>query len=527
MDDAAAVVASELTETSIPVTVVDVLIIGAGLSGIGAACHLRRRCPDKSLAIIERRARMGGTWDLFRYPGVRSDSDMYTFGFSFRPWTEPRVLADGPSIRQYVNDTAHEYGVDEKIHYGRKATRADWSSRESRWTVETIEEATGRRERFHASFVITCTGYYNYDAGYRPTFDGEADFQGQLVHPQFWPEELDYVGKNVVVIGSGATAITLVPSLARQGAHVTMLQRSPTYVLSVPAIDKLAKMLQKHLPAKLAYRINRVRNVDVQRALYKMSRRHPNLVRKAIQGLAHKQLGDSVDMRHFTPRYDPWDQRLCVVPNGDLFKTLRRGEAAIETDSVERFTEHGVLLKSGKELPADIIVTATGLDVRMAGGMAIHVDGEHVPVGGHLTYKGVMLADVPNAGVLFGYTNASWTLKVDLGAEYLCRVIDHMGRHGYKTVMARATPDAAGEGSVMGGLNSGYVQRGAARLPGQGSKSPWRVVQDYAYDVGILRYGDLEDGIIEFDGQPSHAPRSAWRRPLRSLRAGLASVGVV
>ncbi|MDN5873554.1 MAG: NAD(P)/FAD-dependent oxidoreductase [Sinobacteraceae bacterium] len=527
MDAKTGVVPPAKAKTPAPTRDVDVLIIGAGLSGIGAACHLRRQCPDKSLAIIERRQRIGGTWDLFRYPGIRSDSDMYTFGFSFRPWTEPRVLADGPSIRKYVTDTAREYGVDQDISFGRKAMRADWSSQDACWTVQVQEEATGQRECYRANFVITCTGYYNYDAGYRPTFEGEADFKGKLVHPQFWPEDLDYEDKRVVVIGSGATAITLVPAMADKAAHITMLQRSPTYILSVPAVDKLAAGLQKRLPAKLAYRVNRARNVALQRGLYKMSRRHPKLVRNFIQKRIKRQVGDKIDMRHFTPRYKPWDQRLCVVPNGDLFKTLRRGQASIETDEIARLVEDGIELKSGKKLEADIIITATGLDVRMAGGMETWVDGEKSDIGGRLTYKGVLLADVPNVGALFGYTNASWTLKVDLAAEYLCRVINHMGKHGYRTVVARPPADAGGDGSVMGGLNSGYVKRAADRLPAQGRQSPWQVVQDYLYDVGILRYGDVEDGIIEFDGQRSRPSRAKWRTPLRSARAGLAAIGAI
>ncbi|TAM09232.1 MAG: NAD(P)/FAD-dependent oxidoreductase [Nevskiaceae bacterium] len=511
----------------LPAREVDVLVIGAGLSGIGAACHLRRSCPTKTLAIIERRKQMGGTWDLFRYPGVRSDSDMYTFGFSFRPWTEPRVLADGASIRKYMHDTAHEYGVDALIDYERRAVRADWSSRDERWTVEVLNEATGQTERYRAAFIFTCTGYYNYDTGYRPTFDGEADFTGTLVHPQFWPEDLDYAGKNVVVIGSGATAITLVPSMAGKAAHVTMLQRSPTYILSVPAIDGVAAALQKHLPAKLAYRLNRARNVAIQRGLYKMSRRHPALVRKFILGRIRNRIGERIDMRHFTPSYNPWDQRLCVVPNGDLFKALKRGDASIETDTIDRFTEHGVRLKSGKELPADIIITATGLDVRMAGGMAVYVDGEPTEVAGRLTYKGVMLADVPNVGVLFGYTNASWTLKVDLAAEYLCRVLNHMARRGYAQFVAHPPTDERDEGNVMQTLSSGYVQRASGRLPAQGRRSPWRVVQDYLYDVNVMRYGDVEDGVIEFDGHVSHAARPAWRTPLRTARARLAAAGII
>ncbi|TXH05854.1 MAG: NAD(P)/FAD-dependent oxidoreductase [Nevskiaceae bacterium] len=496
---------------------VDVLIIGAGLSGIGAACHLRRQCPDKTFAVLERREAIGGTWDLFRYPGIRSDSDMYTFGFNFKPWTEPRVLADGPSIRRYVTETAREYDVESQIRFRRKVLRADWSTAQSRWTVEALNEATGETEQYAASFVIGCTGYYNYDAGYRPKFPGETKFKGQIVHPQHWPEGLDYEGKRVVVIGSGATAITLVPSMTDKAAHVTMLQRSPTYIMSVPAIDPLAARLQRLLPDKIAYRLNRARNINVQRLLYQASRRHPRLIRRLLLGLVRKQVGEA-NMRHFTPNYMPWDQRLCVVPNGDLFRALREGKASMATDQIESFTADGIRLKSGETLKADIIVTATGLDVQMFGGIEMAVDGEPVKVKDRLTYKGVLVEGVPNAAIVFGYTNASWTLKADLAAEYVCRLLKHMDQNGYRQVMARDREGCGTEDTVLGGLSSGYIQRAADKLPRQGSHRPWKVVQDYLRDIPIMRRGALEDGVLEFDGKPSadrrlRTPR--WVNPLR------------
>ncbi|HWU69056.1 MAG TPA: NAD(P)/FAD-dependent oxidoreductase [Stenotrophobium sp.] len=504
-------------EDAIAVRAVDVLIVGAGLSGIGAACHLRRQCPGKTFAILERRQAIGGTWDLFRYPGIRSDSDMYTFGFNFKPWTEPRVLADGTSIRRYVNQTAREYGVDSQIQFGRKVLRADWSSAQSQWNVEALDEASGRREIYSASFLLGCTGYYNYDAGYRPKFPGEEKFKGQIIHPQHWPEHLDYSGKRVVVIGSGATAITLVPSMTDKAEHVTMLQRSPTYILSVPAIDPLAARLQKILPAKVAYRFNRSRNIGIQRLLYRASRRHPRLVRRMLLGLIRKQVGDKIDMRHFSPTYNPWDQRLCVVPNGDLFKVLRNGKASIATDRIESFTADGIRLESGEKIQADIIITATGLDVQMAGGIEMSIDGVPVKVKDRLTYKGVLVEGVPNAAMVFGYTNASWTLKADLASEYVCRLLKHMDQHGYRVAVAHDHEGCATEDTVLGGLSSGYIQRAADRLPRQGNRRPWQVVQDYLRDIPVMRRGAIEDGVLEFDGkvpQP-RSERVRWYNPLK------------
>lgn len=477
----------------------DVLIVGAGLSGIGAACHLHKQCPKKTYIILERRRAIGGTWDLFRYPGIRSDSDMYTFGFRFRPWTEPKVLADGPSIRAYVNETAQEYGVDTHIHFGLKVLSSDWSSAERKWTVTALREDDGGIEHYTANFVIGCTGYYNYDAGYRPSFPDEQTFKGQIVHPQHWPEALDYNGKKVVVIGSGATAITLVPAMCDKAAKVTMLQRSPSYILSLPANDALAGWMQKFLPVKLVYRLSRGRNIAISRLLYRLSRSRPKMMRWLLLGRVRKQVGSSVDMRHFTPRYNPWEQRLCIVPNGDLFKVLRSGQANIVTDHIERFTEDGILLKSGQTLTADIIITATGLDVQMLGGATLSVDGAVVPLKDRVTYKGVMLEGVPNAAVVFGYTNISWTLKADIASEYVCRLLNHMDRENYAVAIARDHEGCGDLDSILGSLNSGYIKRAAERLPRQGKKNPWFVTQDYRSDAAVLRSGEIEDGVLEFE----------------------------
>lgn len=497
----------------------DILIIGAGLSGIGAACHLSRHCPNKSVAILERRQAMGGTWDLFRYPGIRSDSDMFTFGYSFKPWIESRVLADGPSIKRYMSETAREYGIDKKIRYGRQVIKSNFSTKSGLWTVEAVDEASGEKEKYSANFLMVCTGYYNYDKGFRPEFANEKAFTGEIVHPQFWPENLDYTGKRVVIIGSGATAITLLPTMTDKAAHVTMLQRSPTYIMSVPAIDPVARTLQKVLPEKAVYRINRIRNIGLQRLLFQAARSRPAAVRRLLLGLVKKQLaGSHIDMKHFTPSYAPWDQRLCVVPNGDLFRVLREGKASIATDHIEKFTETGILLKSGEEIAADIIITATGLDVQMAGGMTLKVDNKAAPISSRLTYKGVLIEGVPNAAVVFGYTNASWTLKADLASEYVCRLINHMDEHGYRTVEVHDHDNLITEDTVLGSLSSGYIKRAADRLPRQGSKSPFRVVQDYLRDVPLMRFKPIDDGYLQFDGQPARAA-SGLSRVTAPLRA--------
>ncbi len=475
----------------------DVLILGAGISGIGAACHLTRQCPDKRYAILERRDAIGGTWDLFRYPGIRSDSDMCTFGYSFRPWREPRVLADGPSIKRYVTETAAEYGVDKHIRFGRHVQQASWDSGRSVWTIEALN-AQGETERFEARYLMSCTGYYNYDQGFKPDFPGESKFKGQIVHPQHWPEDLEYSGKKVVVIGSGATAITLVPSMADTAAHVTMLQRSPSYVMTVPEVDPVTVRLTRFMPKRVAYAMARVRNIGLQRFVFRAARKRPKAMRRLLLSGVRKQVGPNVDMKHFTPSYQPWDERLCVVPNGDLFKTLRRGDASIVTDRIKSFTAKGIQLESGEHLDADIVVSATGLNVQMLGGVDVSVDGEPVVIKDHLTYKGILVEGVPNLAVVFGYTNASWTLKADLASEYVCRLIKHMDRNGYSRVVARDHEGCLTDDTVMGGLRSGYIQRAADRLPRQGSKAPWAVVQDYLRDIPALRFGSLEDPVLEY-----------------------------
>ncbi|MEV6774123.1 NAD(P)/FAD-dependent oxidoreductase [Nocardia sp. NPDC051030] len=479
---------------------VDVLIIGAGLSGIGMACHLTREQTGRSYLILERRTAIGGTWDLFRYPGIRSDSDMYTFGFGFRPWHGTKVLADGPHIRQYVEDTAREYGVIDHIRFGRRVTKASWSTEDGIWTVHVHNEQTGETETYTADFFIGCTGYYDYDKGYRPEFPGEENFRGQIVHPQHWPEDLDYTGKRVVVIGSGATAITLIPAMSKDAAHVTMLQRSPTYIAALPADDPVAVGMKfARVPAALAYKAGRARNIALQRASYQLSRTNPKLSKKLMLAAVRAQVGSGVDMRHFTPSYNPWDQRLCVVPNGDLFRILRSGKASIATDHIDAFTETGIRLRSGEELEADIVISATGLTVQMLGGAALEVDGEAVVTRDLVAYKGSLLSNVPNAMIVLGYTNASWTLKADLAAEYFCRLLNHMRDKGYSQVVAVPEEGDRSEASLMGGaLTSGYIQRGDGVMPRQGTRGPWLVINNYFRDRAMLRKGELEDGILRF-----------------------------
>ncbi|HSV80643.1 MAG TPA: NAD(P)/FAD-dependent oxidoreductase, partial [Ramlibacter sp.] len=416
----------------------DVLILGAGLSGIGAACHLQRKLKGKTYAILEQRDAIGGTWDLFRYPGIRSDSDMSTFGYNFRPWRESKVLADGPSIKRYVTETAEHHHVTPHIRFGRKVLKAEWSTPQARWTVTAHNSATGKDEQYSAQFLIAATGYYRYDEGFTPVFPGREDYKGQIVHPQHWPEDLDYSGKKVVVIGSGATAITLVPSMAARGAQVTMLQRSPTYVLTVPAVDPLWHTLSKVLPAKAVYLATRLRNIGLQRALFVASRERPKVVRRLLKRLTRRQIGKNVDIKHFSPRYNPWDERLCVVPDGDLFKALRRGQARIVTDTIKTFDAGGIQLDSGEHLDADIIVTATGLNLQLFGGAQISIDGKPVVIKDRVSFKGMMIDDVPNMLAIFGYTNASWTLKADIVCEHFLRMIAHMDKKKLKVVTPRA-----------------------------------------------------------------------------------------
>ena len=501
----------------------DVLIIGAGVSGIGMACHLKRECPGKRFAILERRQSLGGTWDLFRYPGIRSDSDMFTFGYNFRPWTGGKVLADGASIKQYVADTARENDVERNIRYGVAVKTADWSSEEKCWKLTAENEKTGEAETYTASFLVGCTGYYNYDQGYKPDFPGEKDFKGQVVHPQHWPENLDYTGKKVVVIGSGATAITLVPTMAEKAAHVTMLQRSPTYLMPLPSTDKVTLALQKVLPEKAAYRLTRARNISISRLLYERSRKSPKAMRRLFLSVIKRQLKGKADMRHFTPDYNPWDQRLCVVKDGDLFDAIKAGTASIKTDHIERFTDTGIRLRSGEELEADIIIPATGLDIQMLGGIQPTVDGQGVVLKEKVIYKNVMVEGMPNAAMIFGYTNISWTLKADIASEYLCRLINHMDRKGYQVVVPRDTENSLGNDTILGSLDAGYIKRAEDRLPRQGTHGPWKASQNYLKDVKILRFEPIEDGYLEFDGrrsQQASPEKSGLLKPLRSALFG-------
>ncbi len=482
---------------------VDVLIVGAGLSGIGAACHLEDECPSKSYAILEARDAIGGTWDLFRYPGVRSDSDMFTLGYRFKPWTDSRTLADGPSILSYVRETARERGVEDKIRFGHKVVGLSWSGDDACWTVQ-IDHA-GESTQMTCGFVLLCSGYYDYAGGYTPEFEGIDRFQGRIVHPQEWPEDLDYAGKRVVVIGSGATAVTMVPAMADSAAHVTMLQRSPTYVVTLPAIDPIANLVRRVLPEKAAYAVSRWKNVLLQSATYHLSRRRPRLVRRAIRAAARHQLPDGYDVdRHFKPPYDPWDQRMCVVPDGDLFKAIRNGRAEVVTDTIETFTETGLRLTSGQELTADVIITATGLNLLGMAGLDMTVDGEPVHLPDRLTYKALMLEDVPNLAFTIGYTNASWTLKADLTSEYVCRLLNHMDASGHAVCVPRnRDPSVVAEPLID--LSAGYVQRKIAEMPKQGSKPPWRLRQNYLHDIVDLRRGALEDGVLEFSRAPAGA----------------------
>eukprot|EP00611_Tribonema_gayanum_P026055 TRINITY_DN6101_c0_g1_i1.p1 TRINITY_DN6101_c0_g1~~TRINITY_DN6101_c0_g1_i1.p1 ORF type:complete len:502 (-),score=151.90 TRINITY_DN6101_c0_g1_i1:181-1686(-) len=492
----------------------DVLIIGAGLSGIGMACHLTRDCPGKKFAVLERRQSIGGTWDLFRYPGIRSDSDMFSFGYAFRPWNELKVLADGPAIRQYVIDTAKEYGVDKKIRYGLKIVSADFSSADAQWTVNALDEASGESRVFKCGVLISCTGYYNYDKGFLPDFPGADSFKGTRIHPQHWPENLDYKGKKVVVIGSGATAVTLVPAMAPDAAHVTMLQRSPSYIFSVPGEDKISGLLNRFLPSKWVHQLARTRNIKLQRVMYKAAKRYPGRIRKLLLGAVKQQLGDSVDMKHFTPSYKPWDERLCAVPNGDLFKTLKSGKASVVTDHIERFTEDGIVLKSGDKLDADIIITATGLNIQIFGGVAVTVDGEARESGNLMTYKGSLLQDVPNLGWIMGYTNASWTLKADLIARYICRVLNHMDKHGQSSFMASAPDGEMQDDTILGSLGSGYIRRAQTTLPRQGRQLPWRVLHAYELDKPMLLEAPIEDAYLKFSTTPDAGAKPKKSRKL-------------
>jgi cation diffusion facilitator CzcD-associated flavoprotein CzcO len=482
-------------------THVDVIIIGAGLSGIGMACHLQKELPGKSFLLLERRKAIGGTWDLFRYPGVRSDSDMFTFAYAFRPWMSPTVLAEGARIRDYLQDTAQEFGIDAHIRFGLKVDHAAWSSAQSCWTVATLQEETGEVQTFTCNFLVSCTGYYDYDQGHSPAFPGAELFKGQCIHPQFWPEGLDYSGKKVVVIGSGATAVTLVPNMAKEAAHLTMLQRSPTYIVSVAGYEKIVQVLEKFLPRSVLYCLLRTINIRLQRALFKSARRWPQRVRKFLLRPVQKALGKDFDMRHFTPHYMPWDQRVCMVPDGDLLKAIRSGQASVVTDEIERFVGDGILLKSGQTLQADIVVTATGLKLKTFGGIALSVDAQAVNPQELLSYRAVLMQNLPNFGFILGYTNASWTLKADMASCYLCRLVRYMDHKGLASATPRAPDAQSTDESVMGSLSAGYVQRGQAELPRQGRSAPWRVEHAFEKDRLQLLEDAIDDGLLVFGRQ--------------------------
>jgi cation diffusion facilitator CzcD-associated flavoprotein CzcO len=471
----------------------DVLIVGAGLSGIAAAYHLQTRCPERSFAILEARARLGGTWDQFRYPGVRSDSDMFTLGYSFRPWRESKAIAEGPSILNYVRETAAEHGIDKHVRFGHRVARAHWSTPDATWTVEAEREGTAEPVRFSCNFLFMCSGYYRYAAGHTPEFDGSRSFRGRIVHPQHWPDDAEVAGRQVVVIGSGATAVTLVPALAQSAARVTMLQRSPTWVVARPSEDAFARVLQRLLPARLAYAIARWQRVLLGMYFFSLCRRRPARARRLILGGVRAWLGADYDVdRHFTPRYDPWRQRLCLVPDGDLFHALRSGRAEVVTDEIERFTETGLRLKSGREIDADLVVTATGLELQVLGGLQASVDGKTVDWSKTITYKGMMVEGVPNFASAFGYTNASWTLKCELTCQYVCRLLNRMARRGLRQCTPRNADRALGTEPWID-FSSGYVQRSAHLFPRQGSRAPWKLYQNYARDILMLRWGRIED----------------------------------
>jgi len=486
---------------------VDVLIVGAGLSGIGAAYHLQRELPGKSYAILEGRDAIGGTWDLFRYPGIRSDSDMHTLGYRFKPWTAAKAIADGPSILEYVKETARENGIEQKIRFHHRVERASWSTPEARWTVEAERSDTGETVTLTCNFLWMNGGYYSYDDPYLPEFEGLDRFGGRFLHAQQWTEDIDYAGKRVVVIGSGATAVTLVPAMTDKAQHVTMLQRSPTYIVSMPGEDPVAKVLRRVLPEKGAYWATRWKNVLLQAFSYRLSRRRPKLMRAMLRAGVKSRLPGDFDIdTHFKPAYDPWDQRLCLVPDGDLFEALSRNDASIVTDHIETFTETGLRLKSGRELEADVIVAATGLNLLPFGGIDLTVDGEEVRIPERMTYKGMMLSDVPNFVFTVGYTNASWTLKADLTSEFACRLLGHMQQHGHTKAVPERDPSVSEEPFLD--FTSGYVLRALDRFPKQGNRAPWKLDQNYPKDIRTIRFGAIDDGTMVFSA-PSRAGDAA------------------
>lgn len=475
----------------------DVVIVGAGISGISTAWHLQDRCPTKSYVILERRENIGGTWDLFKYPGIRSDSDMFTLGFRFKPWESARSIADGQSIWNYINEAADENGIRNHIRTGHRVLSVDWSDADNRWTVDV--EHDGEAKQITASFLSVCSGYYNYDEGYSPEFPGAGNFKGQIIHPQHWPEDLDYAGKKVVVIGSGATAVTLIPSLVNGGVgHVTMLQRSPTYIGSLPLEDAVALRTNKYLPKNLAHFVNRWKQIGYSTGQYQVARKLPAVFKKVLRQMAERRLPEGFDYdKHFSPRYNPWDERVCLAPNGDLFKAIRSGKADVATDTIETFTETGIKLASGEELQADIIVTATGLNMQLFGGAVANRNGEPIDLTKCMTYKGLMLSGVPNMAITFGYTNASWTLKADLVSEFICRVLNYMDANGFDRVEPQHPGSAVDELPFMD-FTPGYFRRAMDSLPKSGSEAPWKLKQNYFFDMRTIRYGKVDEDSLMF-----------------------------
>lgn len=475
----------------------DIIIIGAGLSGIGAACHLSRKNPSKSYIILEARAELGGTWSLFQYPGIRSDSDMYTFGYSFKTWEDQKSFADGPSILKYINEAADEYNVRDRIIYGQKALSYNFDTKEKIWTVTTVNLTTAEESIYTCNFIFSCSGYYNYSKGYTPIFKDQSLFEGQIIHPQQWPNKLDVANKNVVIIGSGATAVTIVPELANEGAQVVMLQRSPTYIAALPNHDKIAARIKGLFPKKLAYRLIRYKNIFYSIVFFNLCKFFPEAMKNFIVKGAKKGLGEFPVDPHFVPNYNPWEQRFCIAPNGDFFRAIRKGKATVVTDHIERFTTNGIVLQSGKTLAADIIITATGLDLVPFGGVSIQVDSKPFDLASSFVYKGLMLSDLPNFFIFVGYTNASWTLKSDLTSEYISRMLLYLEKHNYKAVQAKVIETNLQPVPLLN-LNSGYILRAANSLPNQGNKAPWRVYQNYVLDYKMLRIDAIKDKRLTF-----------------------------
>ncbi len=476
----------------------NVIVVGAGISGIGAGYYLQKKCPNKSFVILEGRDNIGGTWDLFRYPGIRSDSDMNTMGFRFKPWMGVKSIADGPSILSYLHETVKENDLNKKIQFNQWVNEASWSSRDSQWTVQVENKKTQELQDFTCDFLFLCGGYYNYEEGYTPHFAGRENFLGQIIHPQKWPKNLDYKNKKVVVIGSGATAVTIIPTMAEEAAHVTMLQRSPTYFLSAPDEDPVGNFLRKIISSKLTYKLVRWKNIRFQWWFFQKCRKFPKKVKEFLIKQVREELGPNYDIEtHFTPKYNPWEQRLCLVPNGDLFNAINAGKASVITDHIDRFTKKGIKLKSGGEVEADLIVTATGLNLEVCNGIKLEVDNNEVDISKTMTYKGMMFSDVPNLVATFGYTNASWTLRADLTSEYVCRLLNFMDKKGYANCCPRTAEHVEPDGDWLD-FTSGYVKRSMHKFPKQGSRDPWRNTQNFPKDVLAIRWGNIDNKELKF-----------------------------